>query len=155
MAVTLKQARRQQWGSARSRLTETAKPHVIDQMIIWRIDDPRYTDHTNLVKGKIMQRQWTIEGRADFADTEKNDAITTAFRNAAVMLNATLALIKDNGIAPQVVCYSDDFFTGHEDIALMEDKLGKAIAFDSGGDGVSVSDEMMQAMRDMQHDKAG
>ena len=101
-----------------------------------------------------MQRQWTIEARVDFADVEKNDAITTAFRNAAVMLNATLALIKDNGIAPQVVCYSDDFFTGHEDIALMEDKLGKVIAA-SDGETVVVSDEMMQAMRDMQHDKSG
>ena len=101
-----------------------------------------------------MQRQWTIEGRADFADPEKNEAITKAFQNAAVMLNATLILIKDNGQSPQVVCYSDDFFTGHEDIALIEDKMGKAIADSPDTQSLDVSDEMLQAMRDIQHDKA-
>ena len=102
-----------------------------------------------------MQRQWTIEARADFADPEKNDAITIAVQRFAVALNATLVLIKDNGQSPQVVCYSDDFFTGHEDIALIEDKLGKAIADNSETtQTMDVSDEMLQAMRDIQHDKA-
>lgn len=106
-----------------------------------------------------MQRQWTIEVRADFADPDKNDAITEAVRQHAVALNATMVMIKDNGISPQTVCYSDDFFTGHEDITLMEDKLGKAKALaasageDTPSETMAVSDEMMQAMRDMQHDK--
>ena len=101
-----------------------------------------------------MQRQWTIEARADFADPEKNEAITEAVRQHAVALNATLILIKDNGISPQVVCYSDDFFTGHEGINLMENKLGAAI-MESGdlAEPMQVSDDMMQAMRDLEHDK--
>lgn len=101
-----------------------------------------------------MQRQWTIEARADFQDQEKNDAITEAVRVAAVHINATIALLAD-GIKPQVVAFSDDFFAGHDDIALLEDKLGKAIADheDKVGDDAPVSSEMMDAMRDMQHDK--
>lgn len=100
-----------------------------------------------------MQRQWTIETRADFADPEKNEAITEAVRLHAVALQATLVLIKDNGVSPQTVCYSDDFFTGHEDIALMKNTLGEALKEDNS-EPLAVSDEMMQALRDMQHDKA-
>ena len=101
-----------------------------------------------------IQRQWTIEARADFADQEKNDAISEAVRRAAVRINATIALLAD-GIKPQVVAFSDDFFAGHEDIALMPDSIGAAIAEhaeDVGGE-APVSEEMLQAMRDLQHDK--
>ena len=148
-------ATRRQWGAARASIGPNAAPDALDQMILWRINDSRYTDRKNIVKGKPMQRQWTIEARADFADPEKNDAITIAVQRFAVALNATLVLIKDNGQSPQVVCYSDDFFTGHEDIALIEDKLGKAIADNSETtQTMDVSDEMLQAMRDIQHDKA-
>lgn len=100
-----------------------------------------------------MQRQWTIEARADFADQEKNEAITTAIRQAAVHVHAVMALLSD-GQAPQVVCFSDDFFDGHQEIKLHEDKLGQAIEAHGGNMGEGkVSDELLQAARDMQHDK--
>ena len=100
-----------------------------------------------------MQRQWTIEVRADFNDTEKNEAITECVRQHAVAINATVVLIKDNGQVPQTVCYSDDFFTGHEDIGLLENKLGKVLDAQTEETGLAVSDEMMETMWDMQHDK--
>jgi hypothetical protein len=126
-----------------------ANPDALDKLIIWRMDDPRYTQQEG-----ATQRQWTIEARADFADQEKNDAISEAVRRAAVHINATIALLAD-GIKPQVVAFSDDFFAGHEDIALMPDSIGAAIAEhaeDVGGE-APVSEEMLQAMRDLQHDK--
>jgi hypothetical protein len=126
-----------------------ANPDALDKLIIRRMDDPRYTQQE-----VTIQRQWTIEARADFADQEKNDAISEAVRRAAVHINATIALLAD-GIKPQVVAFSDDFFAGHEDIALMPDSIGAAIAEhaeDVGGE-APVSDEMLQAMRDLQHDK--
>lgn len=130
-----------------------ANPDVLDQLIIWRMNDPRYTERDNRLKGLAMQRQWTIEARADFADQEKNDAITEAVRVAAVHINATIALLAD-GIRPQVVAFSDDFFAGHAEIGLLEDKLGKAkIDHDEDTEDGAVSDEMMQAMRDMKHDQ--
>lgn len=70
-------------------------------------------------------------------------------------VHAVMALLSD-GQAPQVVAFSDDFFKGHEEIDLMEDTLGKAIA-DHGetvGDDGSVSSEMMAAMHDMKNDNA-
>ena len=128
-----------------------ANPDVLDKIILWRLNDPRYTDRASLVKGVAMQRQWTIEARADFADQEKNDAITEAVRRAAVHINATIALLAD-GIKPQVVAFSDDFFAGHQDIALLEDLLGKAIRTEEVGEEAPVSEEMLRAVRDMAHD---
>lgn len=99
-----------------------------------------------------MQRQWTIEARADFADAEKNAAITEAVRKAAAHINATLVLLSD-GQKPQVVAYSDDFFSGHEDISVLGNPLGDALA--SVGDSIpagEVSDELMQAAQDLGRD---
>ena len=100
-----------------------------------------------------MQRQWTIEARADFADAEKNEAITKAFREAAVHVHAVLSLLSD-GQKPEVVCYSEDFFSGHADIALHKDTLGDAIS--EHGDamaGGGVIDELLAAAAEMQHEK--
>lgn len=113
--------------------------------------DPRYADRTTQMKGMTMQRQWTIEARADFADADKNEAITEAVRRAAVHIHATLALLAD-GQKPQVVAFSDDFFAGHQDIALLEDTIGKGLKEFAGLQEGEVSDELMQAARDMQHD---
>lgn len=97
-----------------------------------------------------MQRQWTIEARADFADKEKNDAIDQAFKVAAAHVNATMVLLSD-GQKPQVICSSDDFFCGHQEIDWLGDPLGKAIAANaqSSGETSPVSDEMLAAVRDM------
>lgn len=130
-----------------------APPEILAKVLTWFMANPKYMTNTLLAKGKIMQRQWTIEIRADFNDAEKNDVITECVRQHAVAINATLVLIKDNGQVPQTVCYSDDFFTGHDDIALLENKLGKVLDAHSEETGLIVSDEMMQTMRDMQHDK--
>lgn len=95
-----------------------------------------------------MQRQWTIEGRADFADQGKNDAVTQAFREAAARINAVLKLLRD-GAKPQVVCFSDDFFSGHQEIDLMPDTIGKAIDQCDVGEEAEVSQEMLDAFRDL------
>lgn len=132
-----------------------AHPDVLDKLILWRMTDPRYADRATRLKGVPMQRQWTIEARADFADQDKNDAITKAVRTAAVHINATIALLIDSGIKPQVSAFSDDFFAGHEEIGLIEDTLGKAKAEEDVGDEQAVSEEMLAALRDLPADKNG
>lgn len=133
---------------------QIASGDVLDQLIEWRMSDLRYYTSTHNKGQGIMQRQWTIEARADFADKDKNETITQAVREAAVHINAVLALLSD-GQKPQVVAFSDDFFAGHEDIALLPDTLGMAIKEHNGGAAAEpISDEMAQAFRDMQHDKA-
>lgn len=122
--------------------------HIIDKLIGWHMASPRFATRSNKVRGLKMQKQWTIEARADFADQAKNDAITQAIREAAVHVHAVMALLSD-GQKPQVVCYADDFFEGHQDISLHEDTLGKAIAEHSGVQGTEVSAELMQAAKDL------
>lgn len=147
-------ANRRAWAAARMNaqpnMDVLANPDILDAMLIWRMSDPRFAQEGTKA---MTQRQWTIEARADFADPDKNEVIQNAVREAAVHVHATMALLSD-GQKPQVVCFADDFFNGHEEIALHEDKLGNAIR-DHGanvGDG-GVSDEMRAAARELQHDK--
>lgn len=99
-----------------------------------------------------MRRQWNIEARADFEDPEKNEVITEAIRRAAVHVNATIALLlraDGHGQKPQVVCYSDDFFDGHKEIALLDDTLGKALVEHEATEQDSVSAELIAAAKEM------
>jgi hypothetical protein len=97
-----------------------------------------------------MQMMWTIEAKADFADPEKNAAIAEAIRQHAVALHATLSLIKDNGVSPQVVCFSDDWFHGHSDISLMKNTLGGVTEGQPGlAEQDEVSDELAAAAREL------
>ena len=130
-----------------------AYPDVMDKLILWRMDDPRYKTKGFLVtRERLMQRQWNIEARADFEDADKNEVITEAIRRAAVHVNATIALLLQadgHGQKPEVVCYSDDFFAGHQDIALLEDTLGKALVDHYSTEQDSVSAELIAAAKEM------
>lgn len=133
-----------------------AQPDDIDQLILWRMGDPRYRTVNQYNLGKkgsrnMAQRQWTIEARADFADAEKNAVIDEAVRVAAVHIHAQLALLMDNGVSPQVICRSDDWFTGEKQIALHPDTLGQAIASQDVGATAPVSEDMLSALRDRSH----
>ena len=131
-----------------------AYPDVMDKLILWRMDDPRYRYK---MKESVMQRQWNIEARADFEDADKNEVITEAIRRAAVHVNATIALLLQadgHGQKPEVVCYSDDFFAGHQDIALLEDTLGKALVDHDSTEQDSVSAELIAAAKEMASDEA-
>jgi len=56
-------------------------------------------------------------------------------------------MIADNPKATRVSIWSEDFFTGHEQIALLDDVLN--VTPDTASDtGEAVSDEMMAALRD-------
>lgn len=106
-----------------------------------------------------MQRQWSIEARADFTDKDKNDAITEVVRQAAVMINATIKLlleadkvIKDGvDVVPQVAAFSEDWFLGHEDIDLIRDTMGEAIK-SVPIEETGISQDMLSALREMKAD---
>lgn len=100
-----------------------------------------------------MQRQWCIEARADFSDPGKNDTIDQLFREAAAHINAGLLLLSD-GQKPQVVCYSDDFFSGHKEIGILPDVIGHAKQTVDAGTQALVSDEMLRAVEDMRRQEA-
>lgn len=136
-----------------------AAPEMLDKLIAWRLHDPRYRKVTHTDSGlhigakgsrNMAQRQWYIEARADFADQAKNEIIDQAVREAAVHIHAQLALLMDNGVTPQVICRSDDWFEGEREIGLHSDKLGTALQTHADdGQASQVSDEMLDALRDM------
>ena len=93
-----------------------------------------------------MQRQFTIELRVDYADNEKNDSMRLALQQAARHVYATGVLLAD-GVKPQIAVFSDDFFTGHEAIALLDDTVAQGIDQIGGPDEDSgVSAELLNAV---------
>jgi len=92
-----------------------------------------------------MQRQFTIELRVDYADNEKNQAMRLACQQAAQHLNATAVLLSD-GQRPQIAVFSDDFYSGREEIELVSGTIQSGL--DSiGGDANDspVSNELLNA----------
>lgn len=73
-----------------------------------------------------MQRQFTIELRVDYADNDKNITMREAMQKAAQHVFATAQLLSD-GVKPQIVVFSDDFFDGHDEIKLVEGTIQKGL----------------------------
>lgn len=122
----------------------------MDALILWRMADPRYNQHNYERKRQHMgQRQWVIEARADFADPGKQVVIDEAVRVAAVHIHAQLALLNDNGVAPEVIARCDDWFAPSREIALHPNTLGAAIASQDVGEAQAVSEDMLSALHDM------
>ena len=92
-----------------------------------------------------MQRQLTIELRADFKDQDKYEELKKLALHAARHLLASAKLLGD-GQEPEAVVFSDDFFTGSKEIPLLEDALGDVL---SNGDAAEepVSQELLDALK--------
>jgi hypothetical protein len=130
-----------------------ANSNVLDQIIDWKIRSPRHLrNHTKLsaiTRGEHMQRQFTVELRVDYADNDKNETMRTALQHAARHVYATAVLLSD-GVKPQVAVFSDDFFSGHEEIKLLEDTIQHGIDATNMQDATDqVSGELMSAMKDI------
>lgn len=128
-----------------------ANPDVLDKVIIWRSQSPRVLRRRKLsaiTRGEHMQRQFTVELRVDYADNDKNEIMRKALQHAARHVYATAVLLSD-GVTPQVAVFSDDFFSGHEEIKLMDDVIQNGLEVtDMAGTEETVSSELMSAMRE-------
>lgn len=121
----------------------------LNAMIEWKSRGPAgllwYTD-----RSELMNRQFTIELRVDYADADKNEVMRTALQVAARHMFATASLLAD-GVKPQIAMFSEDFFDGHAEIALIEDTIQQGIdelaaAGDTSVD-TGVSSEQLAACR--------
>jgi hypothetical protein len=82
-------------------------------------------------------------------------ALTETISRLARHADATVKLLPNaTEMGPGVVAYGDDFFVGHFDVGLLQDTIGEAIASHDLGHDEGVSDELLQAARDMAHDKS-
>lgn len=100
-----------------------------------------------ITRGAHMQRQFTVELRVDFADQEKLPSLKQVLQQCARHAFATAQLLSDNPKTTQVAIFSDDFFSGHEEIKLLDDVIQDgldAIGETSGTE--TLSSELVGAM---------
>jgi hypothetical protein len=124
----------------------------LQQLIDWKAGSiavlRRYGKTPLTQKERDMQRQFTIELRVDYADSDKNEEIRETLRQCARRALATANLIADNQKATRVAIWSDDFFSGHEEIALLDDVLGEVTAETINDVGDAPSNELLGAFRE-------
>ena len=133
----------------------TGPQDQLNELITWKagsMDTLRsYKLHT-ITEGAHMQRQFTIELRVDFADPEKLPALKQVLQQAARHAYATAQLLSDVPKTTQIAIFADDFFSGHQEIKLLEDVIQQGLdatgEVSSGSD--SISSELMGAVNDGQ-----
>lgn len=105
-------------------------PTDLDQVIEWKSGSIAVLKHyktDTITRGAHMQRQFTIELRVDFADGDKLGPLKQTLQQAARHAFATAQLLSDNPKATQIAIYSDDFFSGHEEIKLLDDVIQQGL----------------------------
>lgn len=142
-----------------SRMTIKMSPADRDNYIEWmwgKVFVRKYYK-TTAEEHNIMQRQFTIELRVDFADPGKLEALKQTLQQAARHTYATAQLLSDTPKTTQIAIYSDDFFTGHETIALLDDTIQQgldAIGSEESGD-TGISSELLGAMNGVDDEALG
>lgn len=132
--------------------TFTGPHEQLSQLIDWMaggIDVLKHYQSSRLTEGAIMQRQFTIELRVDFADPEKLGPMKEVLQHAARHAFATAQLISDNPKSTQIAIFADDFFTGHEEIKLLEDVIqtGKDQIEGTAAPADEISEELANAFK--------
>lgn len=128
----------------------TGPKDQMDRKIDWcagRMAVLRHYKLDTITRGAHMQRQFTVELRVDFADQEKLPALKQVLQQCARHAFATAQLLSDNPKTTQVAIFSDDFFSGHEEIKLLDDVIQDgldAIGEPSGTE--TLSSELVGAM---------
>ena len=91
-----------------------------------------------------MQRTYTIELVVDYADTGKYDATKKACASMARNLYATVSFLNDQ-VEPKIAVFSDDYFQGHEEIALLDDTIAMGTHTLTDAPVESLSKDMQEA----------
>lgn len=118
-------------------------------LIDWKAGSIAALKHYRLdtiTRGAHMQRQFTIELRVDFADPGKLEPLKQVLQQAARHAYATAQLISDNPKSTQIAIYSEDWFSGHETISLLEDTIQQGLEATSATESAPVSNELMAAV---------
>src|ERR1700678_1805096 len=115
----------------------------LDAFIKWKAGDVSVLRayRLDIIRGGVhMQRKFTVELRVDFADAEKLPAMKKVLQQVARHAYATAQLISDNSKLVQVAIFSDDFFSGHEDILLLDDTIAEGLAADPDTEDASLAE---------------
>jgi hypothetical protein len=129
----------------------TLETSLMDRLIDWNLRSPvvaKKMKTSAIAEEAHLIRQFTIELRVNYADNEKNATMRSAVAQAARHMFATAQLLAD-GVKPDIAIFSDDWFSGREEIELLQDVIQQGL--DEAGEAVTegeVSSELMAAVRD-------
>ena len=136
--------------------TFTGPQDHLEELIDWISGGIAVLKHYRVslfTEGAMMQRQFTIEIRVDFADAEKLPEFKQTLLHCARHAFTTAQLISDNQKSTKIAVFSDDFFSGHQEIALMDDiiqsglsSIGETTSGLAGGDD-EISAELANAFK--------
>ena len=130
---------------------------LLDKLTRWKLGDPKHKSRRQL-KRDGMYRQYTIDLRVDFTDQDKLDTVRHLIAAAGRDLYASVGMLADRGSEPQIAVYSSDSFAGCEDISILENtvQLGREelTAVGARSEDNGISEEMLEAMRDVKFDKS-
>lgn len=129
-------------------------PEAFNRLLEWKRGSPRELrkrKFSGITRGAYMQRQFTIELRVDYEDPDKHQEMRKAAAHAARHMHAIASLLADNGVKPQVSAFSDDWFSGQEEINLLEDIIAQGLTeTDGSGEQTEAIDpELIRAMADI------
>lgn len=127
----------------------TAEPSIMDRIIDWKINSPLTKLKVSGITEEVhLIRQFTVELRVNYADSDKNDVMRKSVAAAARHMFATANLLAD-GQKPDIAIYSDDYFAGRSEIELLEDVIQQGLeeTAETVTEG-EVSSELMAAVRD-------
>jgi hypothetical protein len=131
-------------------LGDPKNAEVRAKKILWRTGDPRVTQHfkpNSKERRNAMQKQYTIEIRADFADPAKHESLKKLIAQKTRELLASAALGND-GQAPDAAVFSEDFFIGREEINMLDNLV-------VAGKDEGVSQGLIDALKEEQEAKNG
>lgn len=122
----------------------------LDALIDWKVYKVLGIKEDILKGEHTMRYQFTIELRVDYEDKGKNDVMRKAVGQAARHMFSTAALLSDK-IPPDIAIFTDDFFTGAQEIKMMDDVIvtGNNQLTEAGSDDSSenVSQELLDALK--------
>lgn len=131
-------------------LTFTGPQEQLGQFIDWQAGAIGVLKHYKLdtiTRGAHMQREFKIELRVDFADPGKLPEIAKTLKAAARHVLATAKLISDNPKSTDIAVFSDDFFSGREEISLLDDVIQQGLDETDGTPTDQPSDELLNAFK--------
>ncbi len=119
----------------------------LDKLIDWKVYGWLGIKEARERGEHTMQTQVTIELRCDFEDKDKVAVLIEAAQAAARHMLATASLLSDK-VKPQIVVFTDDFFTGHKEIPLIGDTIAQGETMIAGESDLSeLSDELTKALK--------
>lgn len=124
-----------------------------DQLIDWKAGGIAVLKHYNkldtITRGAHMQVEFTMSLRVDFADRDKIEPLKQTMMQAAAHCLATARLLSDNPKSTQISLYGEDFYTGPQEIKLLEDMIAKGLTQigDDEGEGEGISSELAGAVK--------